>query len=218
MLYEKINKFILISGGIGITPLLSMAHRLTEIDKHFELHICAKNKADIPFQYELENWSFAPNVEIHLDKNGQSSINLKGVLATPNDDTLVYACGPSGFNQWIKNTAKEIGWAKEQIKEELFSIDVNTLLEPKEFELILNKTGKSIIVRKDETIIDALLLNNINVDYTCLQGTCGTCVTNIISGKIDHRDAVLSEEEKMANNKMCLCVSRAKEKSIVIDI
>ena len=218
VLYENTKKFILISGGIGITPLLSMAHRLTEIDKHFELHICAKASEEIPFQYELKNWTFAPNVEIHLDKNGKSSIDLSAVLATPNEDTMVYVCGPAGFNKWVKDSALALGWNKDYIKEEVFSADTNILLEPKAFELVLQKSGKTITVKKDETIIDALLFNNVSVDYTCLQGTCGTCITKVIEGKIDHRDAVLSEEEKMANNKMCLCVSRAKNEVLTIDI
>jgi ferredoxin len=92
-----------------------------------------------------------------------------------------------------------------------------SLSDPKEFELILKKSGKTITVKEDATIIDALLLNNIKVPYSCLQGICGTCVTTVIEGKVDHRDAVLSEEEKTEHYKMCLCVSRAKEDSLVID-
>jgi len=218
LLYENAKKYILISGGIGITPMLSMAHRLTEVDKHFELHIRAKAEEEIPFQYELENWTFAPNVEIHLDKNGKSSMNLSKVLSGLNEDTLLYLCGSPGFNKWIKSTALNNGWMKEQIKEEIFSMDATGLSEPKEFELVLGKSGKSIIVEKDATIIDALHHNNIKVEYSCLQGTCGTCITPVLEGSIDHRDAVMSEEEKMEQNKICLCVSRAKEDRLVIDL
>ena len=103
VLYENVQKYILISGGRGITPMISMAHRLTELDKHFELHVCAKEEAFIPFRYELQNWSFAPNVDIHLDKHGKSSIDISKVLAKPDAHTLLYICGPSGFNRWIKN-------------------------------------------------------------------------------------------------------------------
>lgn len=73
-------------------------------------------------------------------------------------------------------------------------------------------------IDKDASIIDALLMNNIKVDYTCLQGTCGTCITTVIEGDIDHRDAILSEEEKKACNKICICVSRAKNNTIVLDL
>ena len=218
VLYENVRKYLLISGGIGITPLLSMAHRLTEIDKHFELHICAKTKEEVPFTYELQNWTFAPNVEIHLDKKGKSSMDIHKVLAAPDKDTLIYVCGPPGFNKWVKQTAHSLGWGKDQVKQEVFTMDTTRLLPPKEFQLVLNKSNKSITVKKDETIIDALQQNNIKVPYSCLQGTCGTCITKVVEGKIDHRDAVLSEEEKQENNKMCLCVSRAKGNKVVIDL
>lgn len=79
VLYENAQKYILISGGIGITPMISMAHKLIELDKHFEFHICAKEEALIPFRYELQNWSFSPNVEIHLDKDSRSSIDISKV-------------------------------------------------------------------------------------------------------------------------------------------
>ena len=218
VLYENVQKYILISGGIGITPMISMAHRLTELEKHFEFHICAKEEANIPFQYELQNWSFAPNVEIHLDKDGKSSIDISKVLAKPDDNSLIYVCGPAGFNKWIKNEGLNCGWKKDQIKEELFSSDPAEFAETSSFEVVLHKSKKTITVDKDATIIDVLLLNNIKVEYTCLQGTCGTCITPVIEGNIDHRDAVLSEEEKMMGNKMCVCVSRANSDQIVLNL
>ncbi len=218
VLYENVKKYILLGGGIGITPLLSISHRLTEIEKYFELHICIKSEENLPFQYELRNWTFAPNVEIHIDKAGKSSMDINRVLANPDKDTLIYACGPSGFNKWIKQSALNLGWGNNQIKQEVFSMDQAETSAPKEFRLVLNKSGKSLIVKKEETIIDALHLNNIKVPYSCLQGTCGTCITKVIKGKIDHRDAVLSEEEKSENDKMCICVSRAKDDMLIVDI
>lgn len=218
VLYEDVQKYILISGGIGITPLLSMAHKLTELEKHFEFHICAKTAAFIPFNFELQNWTFAPNTEIHLDKNGKSSIDLSKVLAKPDRDTLLYICGPSGFNKWIKETAQKNAWHSDQIKEEHFSSETSGLPESQAFEVTLSKSGKTLTVTKDQTIIDALLLNNLKVDYSCLQGTCGTCISTVLDGEIDHRDVVLTKEEKIASKKMCICVSRAKNDRIVLDL
>ncbi|MEL7425533.1 MAG: fatty acid desaturase [Bacteroidota bacterium] len=218
VLYENVKQYILISGGIGITPLLSMAHRLTEIEKHFELHVCAKLAEEIPFRFELQNWTFAPNVEIHLDEAGKSSIDLSKVLASPEQDTLVYVCGPAGFNKWIKEQALTLGWTKDQIKQEVFSRTTPAVTDSQPFELVLNKSGKTITVQAEETIIDALHHHNIEVAYSCLQGTCGTCVSPVLAGAIDHRDAVLSEEEKQEGQKMCLCVSRALGGQVVLDL
>ena len=218
VLYENVQKYILIAGGIGITPLISMAHRLIDLEKNFELHISARSAENIPFSFEFENWTFAPNTEIHLDKHGKSSMDLSSILAHPDEDSLVYICGPSGFNNWINNTALNLGWKENQIKEEVFTPYTSELAVNKPFEIKLNKSGRSISVAKEQTIIDALLINNIKVDYTCLQGTCGTCITPVLEGEIDHRDAVLTKEEKISGEKICLCVSRAKQGGIVLDL
>ena len=218
VLYENVQKFVLISGGIGITPLISMSHRLIELDKHFEFHICGRDEQSIPFSYELENWSFAPNTEIHLDKNGKSSLDIQRILSQPDKDTLIYLCGPAGFNNWIKDNATQLGWAQDQIKEELFTNASLDSLESKPFEVVLQKSNQTINVGKDDTIIDALLMNDIKVDYSCLQGTCGTCITQVVDGDIDHRDAVLRKEEQQSGKQMCICVSRAKGDRVVLDL
>ncbi|MEM0991661.1 MAG: 2Fe-2S iron-sulfur cluster binding domain-containing protein [Bacteroidota bacterium] len=88
----------------------------------------------------------------------------------------------------------------------------------KSFKLVLNKSNKIIVVDKELTIIDALMLNNIKVDYSCLQGTYGTCIADVVAGAVDHRDAVLNETEKSTGKKICLCVSRAKGDRIVVDL
>ncbi|NNL16977.1 MAG: 2Fe-2S iron-sulfur cluster binding domain-containing protein [Flavobacteriaceae bacterium] len=218
VLYEKPKRFILIAGGIGITPLISMAHRLEELDKHFEFHICAKDEKEIPFTYELKNWSFAPMVELHLDKNGKPTIDLSAILSKPDSETLIYVCGPKVFNDWILSSAVDMGWEKNQLKQELFTADASAFDPPREFQVILRKSNKTINVPKNLSIIDAIEMQGISIDYSCLQGTCGTCVSQVIEGKIDHRDAVLSEEEKLMNQKICLCVSRAKGDKLILDL
>lgn len=218
VLYENVQKYILISGGIGITPLLSMAHRLTELNKKFEFHIFAKSFEQIPFQYELINWSFAPNIDIHLDKSYNSTSSYDKILAKPDNDTLVYVCGSERFNKSIIDTAIHLGWSKSQLKHELFYNNISSSSEPKDFNIVLKNSGKILEVDKNSTIIDTLLMNNIVADYSCLQGTCGTCICTVLEGEIDHRDAFLSSEEKLASDKMCLCVSRAKGDQIVLDL
>lgn len=218
VLYENVKRYILISGGIGITPMISMAHRLEELDKHFEFHICSKDETEVPFSFELNNWAFAPMVEMHFDKNGKSTIDLSKVLSGPKADTLVYVCGPPGFNKWVKRTALELGWSQEQVKQELFAVDTTEFGPSKPFEVELQKSRKTITVPENMSIIDAVEMHNVSIDYSCLQGTCGTCITKVLKGEVDHRDAVLSEEEKLENTQMCLCVSRAKGNRLVLDL
>lgn len=218
VLYENVKRYILISGGIGITPLLSMAHRLDALEKRFEFHICVQSKEALPFLHELSHWPFAPMIEVHYDKKGKPSIALDRVLSHPGKDSLIYCCGPSGLNQLVKSYAIEHGWEPSQIKQELFAVDQSTNKAPESFDLELRKSGKTITIPADRTIIDMVELVNVPVKYACLQGTCGSCITDVISGEVDHRDAVLSEAEKLSNKKICLCVSRARNESLVIDL
>lgn len=218
VLYENVQRYILISAGIGITPLLSMAHRLDELDKHFEMHICAKANSEIPFQHELSNWPFAPNIDIHLDRDDKPSIDLSKVLHAPDERTLVYCCGPLGFNKWIKDAAIALGWGASQIRQELFVGYPHKVGKSKAFDVVLEKTGQTIHIPAHRSLLDMLELEKVPVKYACLQGTCGTCLTAVVSGNVDHRDAVLSEEEKMENTKICLCVSRAEGDSITLNL
>ncbi|MGF7217559.1 vanillate O-demethylase ferredoxin subunit [Spirosoma lacussanchae] len=216
LLYENADRYILISGGIGITPLISMSHRLTELEKHFEFYVCARSKDQIPFQHALENWSFAPNIEYCL--NGRSGLDLSKILAKVEPRTLIYVCGPTEFNQWIRETAQAMGWDKNQIKSEAFHAGSLQVQTRKSFAVHLLKSKKTIMVAEDLSILDSLQLNNISVPYSCLQGTCGTCITDVTAGDIEHFDACLSEDEKMDNKKICLCVSRAKGESLTLDL
>jgi len=218
-LYENANRHILIAGGIGITPMLSMAHRLSELESPFMLHVCAQTEKDVPFAKEIENRSFGPNVEVHLNNDyGRSSINLGQALAAPRKGDLIYVCGPAGFMDWIRESAVTLGWEPEQVHFESFSA-APTDAEPNQaFEVHLEKTGKTLQVSEDMSILDALQHANIKVPYACGQGTCGTCIVGVTKGEAEHRDAYLSEIEKQEGDQICLCVSRAKGDAISLDL
>jgi ferredoxin-NADP reductase/fatty acid desaturase len=219
MLYENANRHILIAGGIGITPMLAMAHRLCELDEPFMLHVCAKTENDVPFAREIQNSSFGPNVEVHLDNaQGRSSIDIGQALATPREGDLIYVCGPSGFMEWVRASAETLGWAPEQVHFESFSAPPAGDIPNHAFEVHLAKTGKRLQVSEDMSILDALQHANIKVPYACRQGTCGTCIVSITAGEADHRDAFLSDIEKAEGNQICLCVSRAKGHAISLDL
>jgi len=219
VLYENAKKFILISGGIGLTPLLSMANRLHEISKPFELHMCGRYKNAIPFADEILGGALAKQAALHLDtENGRNSIDLDAVLGNPSSQSLVYICGPQGFMDWLKNEALKRGWKDENIRIESFSAPIAKDEENHHFSVKLAKTGQVIQVDPKQTVLDALHHAGLDVPYACMQGTCGTCAAPVLSGEVDHRDAYFSDSEKAANNVMCLCVSRAKGEELTVDI
>ncbi|GAB3382505.1 fatty acid desaturase [Spongiibacter taiwanensis] len=219
MLYENAKRFVLISGGIGITPMLAMAHRLIRLGKDFELHVCARNEEAVPFKKELSVSRLAKHVHIHLDQdNGRSALAPETVLANPSHDTQIYICGPGGFMNWLRESAVGLGWHPENIRIESFAAPMAEDVASHPFTVHLAKSNKEVEVKANQSIIDALQHSGVEPSYACMQGTCGTCITGVVDGEVDHRDAFLSETEKAANDQMCLCVSRAKGDRLSLDL
>lgn len=218
VLYETAKRFVLISGGIGITPMIHMARRANEIGKPFELHVCARNDAAVPFADQLKSAPLAAHTQVHLDlPNGRSSLDIQKVLGRPDADTLVYLCGPQGFMNWVRDAAVAAGWNPGNIRIESFSAAVVADAVNRPFKIELSSSKRVIPVKADQSILDALAHAGVNVPYACMQGTCGTCVTDVVDGEIEHRDAYLSDHDK-ASGAMCLCVSRAKGEKLTLDI
>ncbi len=219
MLYENAEHSILISGGIGITPMLSMAHRLLRINRPFDLHVCARDEQSVPFKDELAVSRLAKHAHIHLDQGqGRSGLPLDVVLSRPDKDTLIYVCGPEGFMNYVRDAAIERGWPEENVRIESFTAPIADDASNRPFSLHLARSNRDLTVEADQTILDALLHAGVDPKYACMQGTCGTCITPVLEGEVDHRDAYLSEVEKEANNSMCLCVSRAQGERISLDM
>ena len=219
VLYENAARFVLIAGGIGITPLLHMAKRLQTLGKPFELHVCARNDAAIPFRSEIVTGALKNRTRIHLDQvSGRSSLNVDAILATPQDDTLLYLCGPQGFMNWLRGQALARGWPEANIRIESFAAPIADDTENHAFDLKLARSGRTIKVTAEQSILDALHREGLDVPYACMQGTCGTCITAVVGGEIEHRDAFLSETEKAAGDHMCLCLSRARGDCLSVDL
>lgn len=219
VLYESAARFVLVAGGIGITPLLSMANRLQSLRKPFELHVCARDEAAVPFRDELTRSAIVDRARVHLDgPDGRSSLDLDAVLGGATPDTLLYLCGPQGFMNWLRESALARGWPEASIRIESFSAPALENIENHAFRLDLARSGRNIEVPANQTILDALLHAGVEVPYACMQGTCGTCAAHVMEGEVDHRDACLSETEKTNNDRLCLCVSRARGDRLSIDL
>jgi len=215
VLYETAPRYVLIAGGIGITAILPMARRLKALGKAFELHVCARSAADVPFAEELA----ACGGIIHPDgADGRSSLDAAALFARLPVAGLLYLCGPSGFMDWLRGAAIAQGWDQARIRIESFGSMAEANEEQRPFSVTLARSGKTVPVRADESAIDALARVGIDVPFACMQGTCGTCITPVLTGDIDHRDAYLSREEKAAGERMCLCVSRAAGAGLTVDL
>ena len=208
---------VLVGGGIGITPLITMAYDLFNRGKSFELHYCAAAREKAAFVEEILQGPLASHIHFHFKSEGASHREffnraIEGVAK----DSHFYTCGPNGFMDWIINLAESQGFNSAQLHKEYFQLDVE--LGGDSFEVVAQQSGKTIQVAGDETILQALAREGIKVELSCEQGVCGTCMCDVIEGEPDHRDVYFTDEEKECNEQILVCCSRSKSPRLVLDI
>jgi vanillate O-demethylase ferredoxin subunit len=210
-------KTILFAGGIGITPLLCMAHRLAHVGADFELHYSARSKAKTAFVDEIAASSFASRVHFHFDDAGDT-LQLGGLLAAVDNQTHIYVCGPAGFIQFVTDWAKGCGWPSGQIHVEFFAAPDQDKSGDKPFDVKIASTGQVIPIAADQTVVNALAAAGVEILTSCEQGVCGTCITRVLEGECDHRDMYFTDDEKAKNDQFTPCCSRAKSPLLVLDL
>jgi vanillate O-demethylase ferredoxin subunit len=208
---------LLLAGGIGITPLLCMAQRLNTAGASFELHYSTRSLARTAFQGEVA--AFGERTRLHLDDgDAGQKLDLPAVLAAQPAGTRLYVCGPSGFIDFVVQTAKSKGWPADRIHLEYFGAAPQDTSGDGEFQVRLASTGKTYTIPADKSITTALHEQGVEILVSCEQGVCGTCLTRVLEGECDHRDLYLTDEEKAANDQFTPCCSRAKSKVLVLDL
>ncbi|CAB3745540.1 Phthalate 4,5-dioxygenase oxygenase reductase subunit [Paraburkholderia sediminicola] len=218
-LVHSARRTLLFAGGIGITPILCMAERLAKTNADFELHYCTRTWDRTAFRDRIGASPFSHRVHHYLSEgDGPSPLNLEPVLREPSPGTHIYVCGPFGFIEFVLNGARELGWSEEQLHKEFFSASIPKPKTDDSFEVVLASTGRSVRVNGDQTVIDALASVGVNVQTSCEQGVCGTCLTRVLSGEPDHRDMYLSLAEREANDQFLPCCSRSKSPVLVLDL
>lgn len=214
-LVEEADRSILMAGGIGVTPIYAMAHRLRALEADFAFHYCTRSGARTAFRAELLQASFADRLTIHVDDEG-TAIDLDATLAEPSAGTHLYICGPGGFIDYVKAAAERLGWAKANVHVEHFGAEIDSVGES--FTVEARSSGMSFTILGDQTIAQVLLAAGIDVPLSCEQGVCGTCLTRVIEGTPDHRDMFLSEDEHKSGEEIAICCSRSKTPILVLDI
>ena len=210
---------LLLAGGIGVTPLLCMADRLAQTSADFALHYCTRSAERTAFATEMAASAMAPHVYLHFDAGpAEQKIDLSRVLAAPSADKRLYVCGPTGFIDHVVGTAQTMGWAKEQIHLEYFGAPAQDTAGDQSFEVRIASTGNTYAIAADVSVVEALRGHGIDILTSCEQGVCGTCITRVLEGEIDHRDLYLTDEEKASNEQFMPCCSRARGKLLVLDL
>jgi vanillate O-demethylase ferredoxin subunit len=210
---------LLMAGGIGVTPLLSMAQVLHRTGRAFEMHYCARSADRMAFRSEIEEAPFARQVSFHADDgDAQQKLQIHSVLSGAAPDTHLYVCGPGGFMEHVLGAARSLGWAEERLHREYFAAGPVDTSADNAFEVQLARSGKRCLVPPDKTVLEVLLASGLDVPSSCEAGVCGTCLTRVIEGTPDHRDTFLTDDERRANDQFTPCCSRARTPVLVLDL
>ena len=218
-LVEDAAHSILLAGGIGVTPILTMAHRLWALGNSFEMHYCTRSRARTAFYDDLQAAGFSDRVRFHFDDGPASQLlDIPKRLARYDEAHHLYVCGPPGFMDAVI-TASEDSWPAGTVHREYFSNDPQAGHDDDEsFHVTIDSTGETVEIPAGRTIVEMLTEVGIDVSVSCEQGICGTCLTGVLKGDPDHRDLVLTDEERAANDQMTLCCSRAKSPVLLLDL
>ena len=213
------SDYVLVGGGIGATPILSMAHALWQAGKPFSLHLCAADDSRLPFGASLQALPFAERITVHLGiRRNAQAFSAADVLGPYAQGKELYICGPDAFMSQFTAAGRDSGWPDTAMFSENFKPREQSAAANACFEVELARSGKVLQVGEDEYLLDVLNRAKAGVPCSCTQGICGSCITPVLSGDIDHRDAVLTDAERKEGRKMCVCVSRATAGRLVLDI
>ncbi|RSM44611.1 oxidoreductase [Amycolatopsis balhimycina DSM 5908] len=202
------ERYLFIAGGIGITPILPMLDRVARSGRDWQLVYGGRTRASMAFTSDLASYGdrvrFRPQDE-------QGLLDLPTLLATADPGTAVYCCGPEPLLAAVE--ALEPG----NLHVERFTAQLDD--GPRTaFEVELAGSGRVLPVPADRSILEVVEEAGVTVLSSCREGTCGTCETGVLGGEPDHRDSVLTEAERLENEVMMLCVSRACSPRLVLDL
>lgn len=210
------SRHILIGGGIGITPIMSMAAALASEGKSFDLHYCCRNPANAAFGSAVD----AADGRTYFSRHdGSPRFDPGAALGSPGPDTHVYVCGPAGFMNAVRDEAQRLGWADASIHRELFeAAEPLVQVGDQPFDVRIASTGATFTIAPGASVASILADAGIDVPISCEQGVCGTCVTGVLEGAPDHRDSYLTDEERDEGKLFTPCCSRALSPLLLLDL
>jgi ferredoxin-NADP reductase len=211
-LAEDAEDTVLFAGGIGITPIHCMIQRLEELGRRWKLYYSCRSRADAAFLGEL--WG-RKNVHFHFDDEAGGFLDITSAVIKSPRDAHLYCCGPAPMLAAFEAAAA--AWPKTQVHVEYFTAKEAASLEGG-FEVQCAKAGRTFTIPPGRTILHVLREGGIEVSSSCEEGICGACEVGVISGVPDHRDAILSQQERDENKTIFVCCSGAKTNKLVLDL
>ena len=204
------ERYILIAGGIGITPMLSMARTLKAWGKDFTLHYCVRSEAAAPLLAELRAIC-GTHLRCWFSESG-ARFNT-ALIGSYSEGTHIVACGPQRLLDAVEQAARD--WPEDHVHSEVFQMTLDENFKPEPFEATIASTGQCLLVPADKSLLDVLRENDFPMPSSCEMGVCGSCECGYRDGIVLHRDKVLPTSKRQ--DRLMLCVSRARV-SITLDL
>lgn len=209
--------YLFIAGGIGVTPLISMINTLEASGKPWRLVYGGKSRESMAYLDRLES-QYGPRVQA-LPQDQHGLLPIDDLIGGLSPDEVVYCCGPEPLLSAVEAvcTAQSV----DRLHVERFAPSANLAELAKgdhAFDVVLGQGGAVVRVEADQTILEVLENAGVPVDSSCREGTCGTCETGVLEGKVEHRDSLLSEDEREVGDTMFICCSRAAGDRLVLDL
>jgi ferredoxin-NADP reductase len=208
------RKHVLIAGGIGITPFMAQLEDLSQGGVPYELHYAVRSPEHAAFLPRARERA-GDRVHMYYDSDVQT-VDYDGLLSSQPLGTHVYVCGPAGMINRVTTAARAWGWPDSHVHWEQFSAPP----VGDAFEVVLARSKLTVHVPPDQSLMESIEAQGIEVPYLCRGGVCGFCQTRVLEleGEIVHNDHFLSETDKAQNKYIMPCVSRAHCKSLVLDL
>jgi tert-butyl alcohol monooxygenase/tert-amyl alcohol desaturase reductase len=226
-LASEADRHLLVAGGIGITPIMSMLYSLAHRKADYFLYYCTRSPANTAFREELSNPLFEGRVKVHHDEGVPvRMLEFDRLLAQYSPGTHLYYCGPPGFMAAMAKASSH--WPAGAVHYELFSLPSGASSVPDDlmagesnvievgYRIKLARSGVEFVVPPDKSIVNVLRENGIDVPTSCEAGLCQTCKTRYLEGEPEHRDYVLDDEAQ--KEFILVCCSRSKSPVLVLDL
>ena len=209
-------RYLFVAGGIGITPLIPMAHQADLVGADWSLLYGGRTRSSMAFLDDLA--PYGDRVHVH-PQDEQGLLPLDTWLAPARDDTVVYCCGPGPLFDAVQASVDRAGWAPHRLRTERFAVaEVGAPVRDRPFEVELAHTGTTVTVPPQVSVLTVAREAGATTLSSCEQGTCGTCETTVLAGVPDHRDSILADHERSAGDCMFPCVSRSCTDRLVLDL
>lgn len=211
-LHENARHTVLFAGGIGITPIYAMVARLAQIGASWELHYTAREGGNALFAEELA-LAYPNNVQLYGAALGTRP-GLRNIIAAAPEEAHFYCCGPQALIASFMEAVLSRPSANVHV-EHFHGIAEN---QQTAFKVILKRSRRTFDVPRNTSLLDMLLASGLEVPHSCREGTCGACEVFVIDGVPEHRDMVLTPEEREANTSMMVCCSGSRSSELTLDL